>query len=50
MLTIQKTGPMGDLFGALATGFAIFGLSILIGIILYFLLKDYVKGLIRKKE
>ena len=41
---------MDNLFGALATGIAIFGLSILIGIILYFLLKDYIKGIIHKKE
>ena len=41
---------MGDLLGALATGFAIFGLSILMGVILYFLLKDVLKGIIHKKE
>lgn len=41
---------MSDLFGALATGIAIFGLSILIGVILYFLSKDYLKGIIHKKE
>ncbi len=41
---------MADLVGALATGFTIFSLSILIGVILYFLLKDVLKGLIHKKE
>ncbi len=41
---------MADLLGALATGFAIFALSILTGFVLYFLLKDYVKGIIHKKE
>jgi hypothetical protein len=49
-MTIQKVGAMGDLLGALATGFAIFGLSILTGIILYFLLKDSLKGIFHKKE
>lgn len=39
---------MTDLLGALAAGFAIFGLSILIGIILYFLVRDYLKGMIHK--
>lgn len=41
---------MANLLGALATGVAIFGLPILAGIILYFLLKDYVKGIIHQKE
>lgn len=41
---------MDDLFGALLTGIAIFGSSILIGVILYFLLKDHVKAIIGKNE
>lgn len=41
---------MDDLFGALLTGIAIFGSSILIGVILYFLFKDPIKGIIRKND
>jgi hypothetical protein len=39
---------MGDLLGALLVGIAIFGLSTLAGVILYFLLKDYLKGIFWK--
>ena len=41
---------MADLLGALAAGIAIFGLSTLTGAILYFLIKDYLQGIIHKKE
>lgn len=39
---------MANLLGALATGIAIFGLSTLIGVILYFLVRDYLKGITHK--
>lgn len=39
---------MSDLIGALAVGIAIFSLSTLAGVVLYFLFKDYVKEIFRK--
>jgi len=39
---------MSNLLGALLVGVTIFGLSTLAGVILYFLLKDFLKGIFRK--
>jgi hypothetical protein len=50
VLIFQKGESMGDLFSALLTGMAIFALSILTGIILYFLFKDVVKRILDKNE